>query len=246
MDDFLERVFDKSFVESDRYAELLIKEIPEKKKLDVFIEVYRNKQDGDGQKLRYFFKKLFENLNIEDLKQALEIISDELKKTNDDKLIKYNLQILLPKYWPEIEEVSRIRIENRIIESIDEGKHFEFKKTQEGWLATWASNFFEYFILQEDLIVTLYNKFCSSEKSKHDYVIQYFSSHINKELKNQKFNIQFIVENSLKNGNINVYNYLINKSDSIKKVFKSLLEEFREKDEQEEDENDFNEDDLPF
>ena len=134
MEGFIEREFDKSFVGSDKYAELLIKEIPEKKKLDIFIEAYKNKDSGDGKKLKYFFKKLFEKLNNEELKQTLEIISDELMRINDDKLIRYNLQILPSKYWTGIEEISRLRIENRIIESIDEGKYFDFKETSEGWL----------------------------------------------------------------------------------------------------------------
>lgn len=249
MEDFIERVFDISFVESDKYAELLIKDIPEKKKLDVFIEAYKNKDSGDGKKLEYFFKKIFEKLNNEELKQALEIISDELKRINDDKLIRYNLQILPPKYWKEIEEISRLRIENKIIESIDEGKYFDFKKTSEGWLATWSREFLEYFLLEEELCLSIFSKFCSSNKPQHEYVAQYFYRYINQELKNPNSNTIFLIIDSLKSGNINVFNYLKNKDDAIKKNFKSSLEEFIEAEEQVEDtdnEINFTDEDIPF
>ena len=243
---FIERVFDKSFVGSDKYAELLIKEIPEKKKLDIFIEAYKNKDSGDGKKLKYFFKKLFEKLNNEELKQTLEIISDELMRINDDKLIRYNLQILPSKYWTGIEEISRLRIENRIIESIDEGKYFDFKETSEGWLATWSTEFLEYFVSEEELSLSIFSKFCSSDKPQHDYAVQYFSSYINQELRNPNSNIKFLIEDSLRYGNINVYNYLKNISNSIKKNFKSSLDEFTEPEEQDNGSDDFTDDDIPF
>ena len=43
--DFLDRVFDPSFVKKTRYADLLGQRIPPKQRLDVMIEVYRRKED---------------------------------------------------------------------------------------------------------------------------------------------------------------------------------------------------------
>ena len=50
---FLGRVFDPDFVSSERYAELLAGEIPANKRLDTLIEIYRQRNEGDGKKLGY-------------------------------------------------------------------------------------------------------------------------------------------------------------------------------------------------
>ena len=52
--DIVERVFDADFVESQRYAELLVKRIPGKKHVEVFVEVFRSKETGDHGKLALF------------------------------------------------------------------------------------------------------------------------------------------------------------------------------------------------
>jgi len=53
-DEFLARVFDAAFVKKIRYAELLVDEIPTRYRLDIMIEVFRRKSDGDILKLPLF------------------------------------------------------------------------------------------------------------------------------------------------------------------------------------------------
>ena len=64
--DFLKRVFDSDFVESDRYANLLVQDIPANKRVEVFIDAFRMKHTGNGSKLLFFFRALLSVMSEED------------------------------------------------------------------------------------------------------------------------------------------------------------------------------------
>ena len=60
--DFLTRVFDPDFVPSDRYAQLLVEEIPGRQRLEVFREVWTARETGDGAQLEVFFRDFLARL----------------------------------------------------------------------------------------------------------------------------------------------------------------------------------------
>jgi len=243
--DYIERVFDPAFVENEKYAKLLVKEIPNKKRLDIFFLVYNEKESGMVTKLKYFFNELFNLFNNNETKQALEIISSELKKTRSDKTVKYILKILPVKLWKEIDEIARLRIENKIIDSIKDGKSFRNRDTSEGWLATWAIDYLNYFDLSEELDITIMSKLDSEERAQQDYIFTHFSDYLNSMLKNPDTWLIFIISSALQNGDKRFYTLIINKPDTIKKHFKKELKNFKEK-KFEEDEIDFSDEDIPF
>ncbi|MBM4300761.1 MAG: TIGR02391 family protein [Deltaproteobacteria bacterium] len=146
MESFLERVFEPDFVEKERYAELLIDEIPIKTRFEVFVEVFRKITTGEGKKLRLFFYAISKVLNDEEIKQAIEIISEELKCTNDDQVVRIVLQCFPAEWWNRYSEVSRLRIENKLIQSIRDGSYdIKRSKCLGGSLGTWSRNIFRYF-----------------------------------------------------------------------------------------------------
>jgi hypothetical protein len=80
---FLSRVFDPDFVASKRYAELLVGEIPAKKRSEVFFDVYREKASGKGEHLKFFFAALLGVLDDDEKRAVSQAISDELKSADD-------------------------------------------------------------------------------------------------------------------------------------------------------------------
>ncbi len=240
--DFIDRVFDPSFVENEKYAKLLVKEIPIKRKLDIFIKVYREKESGNEYKLLYFFEALIDILNKDEKKQIFEIISDELKKTRSDKTVKYALIILPPNYWKEINETARLRIENKIIDSIKDGKHIEGEKFSGGWLATWTKRFLKHFDLADELEGTIISKLDSDDRVQQDYIFRYFTDFLNTMLKKPTSRLIVVINNGLKNGDKRFYDIFKYESDAIKKPFKEQLEGFKETPLEE----DFTDEDIPF
>ena len=143
---FLTRVFDPDFVQTNRYAELLVEEIPINKRTDVLVEVYRRKKEGNGNNLKYIVHTILQQLNENQVMDFLNVVSEELKTTHDDGDIRMTLQILQPELWPKINEVARLRIENKLIKSIQQGEAGYEGQTINGAgaLGTWAKDYLEY------------------------------------------------------------------------------------------------------
>lgn len=144
---FVSRVFDKHFVHSSRYAELLVAEVPQGKYLDVLVEIYRRKREGDGENLAYVVKEILKLTPEEQISDFLAVVSEELKTTQDTGDLRLTLQILPPILWKNLNMTARMRAENILIKSIEEGKANSQGNTLKGAgaLGTWAREFLEHF-----------------------------------------------------------------------------------------------------
>lgn len=161
---------------SYRYARLLALEVPPKKQSDALIEIYREKNYGDATKLQYVFKSLIDVIEDHDLSNFLEVVSDELKITRSDDCVRIVLQTLPEELWPQIDEVARLRTENKLIESIRLGEYnSEVEKIQSGWLGTWAVNFIRFFVLKDQLYDVFLRKLKGPVECRN-YVAKYFLS----------------------------------------------------------------------
>jgi uncharacterized protein (TIGR02391 family) len=172
---YLDQVFDKNFVENNRYAELLVSEIPVKQRFEVFIDVYRQKEKGEKSKLKYFMQELLKVLGQDDQEQACQIISEELKTTESDETIRIVLNIFPSECWGKYEEIARLRIENKLLNSVADGRYSpKDDKCFDGALGTWSTGLIHNFILKDKFITVLANKLFSSDDFALDYVFKFF------------------------------------------------------------------------
>lgn len=179
IDKFLDRVFDDDFVETLKYSELLVNQIPVKKQLDTLIEIYRNKQRGDGIKLSYIVNTIIDKLSPEDLDEFLVVVSEELQATSDLATIKYNLQVLKPELWLKINDISRLRIENKLLKIIQNGKYiWQLEEIiGDSWLGTWSRDFLQYFDSKHKVSLIFLQKLRKDNESI-SYVANFFLSTI--------------------------------------------------------------------
>lgn len=173
LDKFMARVFDPAFVESSRYAELLVEEVPLNKLPDTLIQLYREKNRGEGKKLRYVFNAIFDRLSEEQIEQFLSVVSDELKVTQHDIEIIITLTVIRPEFWPKIHEMARMRIENKLIQSIHQGRCWSTGKTDRG-LGTWARRFLQHFTMRREVGNALLQKLQNADISHRRYVEKFF------------------------------------------------------------------------
>jgi uncharacterized protein (TIGR02391 family) len=174
-DVYIKQVFDPYFTENTTYADLMVDEIPNGKRWDILIEVFRQKEQGNWKKLQYFMAALLKRMSPEEQAQFCEIVSEDLKTTSRDDTIISVLQIIPTEYWPRYSQMARIRIEGKIIDYIRRGKYdTEENKCLSGGVATWARDYMVQFFLKEDLIHSLVAKLASSDRISQDYVFQYF------------------------------------------------------------------------
>ncbi|GIO64060.1 hypothetical protein J43TS9_56340 [Paenibacillus cineris] len=250
--EFLNRVFDNNFVPNNRYAELLVEEIPKRKRLNFAIEVYKKKETGDGKKLGFFVQAIINQFNGDELTQFFTVVSDELSKVTEDKVIRSNLQIIPFDLWHRISEISRIRIENILMESIKEGKYnIENNKCMGGALGSWVAwGKLKHFTFIKDTIGILIKKLESTEKTEVDYVLRFFWDDILENIEHPNYYFNRIIKQRLKDGDKRVYEKLENEfifGDQENEIYKTFKEEFDNFQEKEETQELFiDDDDLPF
>jgi len=173
-EEWSKRVFDADFVASDRYAKLLASEVPPKKYNEALITLYRDKATGDGDKLRYIFRALIGLAGDDQIDDFLAVVSDDLRTTQQDVEVRLALQVLPERLWPRISEVARLRIENKLIQSIASGLYeWVQRKCTAGSLGTWAISFIRHFSLKNELYQTLVKKLRGSEEDQN-YVAKFF------------------------------------------------------------------------
>lgn len=173
LEDLKRRVFDKDFLYSERYANLLVKEIPEKKRFDTLVEIYRDKMKGDIYKVSLFLQTLLLQLPTDEQDEFFSIISAELIDTSNNREILFNLQIIPEHYWGKIKEIPRMRIEGKIISAIEEGE-VDWNGNLTGGFATWARQHLEDFTLIDILLSTFMKKIKSDKRGEELFILKYF------------------------------------------------------------------------
>ena len=111
--------------------------------------------------------------------EVCHVLSEELQQTDDLDTIRFVLQAFPPRIWPKLTEIARLRIENKLIKSIGEGRFI--KNTDRclgGALGTWATNIIKQFTLEVELWRQLFSKLSSSNPQEQDYVFHYFLYHV--------------------------------------------------------------------
>jgi len=78
-------------------------------------------------------------------------------------------------FWLSLDESVRLRSEDLMLKSIDEGQYVvKSKKCVKGAAGTWARDLIHTSPMKRDYLVTLLRKLDSSDKTEQDYVLEYF------------------------------------------------------------------------
>ncbi|MEK5447093.1 TIGR02391 family protein [Paenibacillus sp. FSL R7-0331] len=172
---FLERVFEKYYVKSVEYSELLVSEIPKRQRANIAISVILKRKEGDIQKIGYFMKSLFDKLEENDVLNVFKVISEELKLANTDEDIRTMLHIVPGDNWNNIDEIVRLRIENLLLENLELGKvDLKTNNCLSGQLATWIqTEHLIYFRNVSDWTFQIVKKLDMSYEGR-EYINRYF------------------------------------------------------------------------
>lgn len=175
-EEFIERVFDPNFVPQERYAELLVGEIPRKKRLEVAFRVYRKKEQGELEDLKLFFDALMSRLTAPEREEFFAYASKELKTTQADSTMRSAVKILGSR-WEGVDEIARVRVENKLEESVKEGRYDpDLGRCRAGAFGTWASNIIDTLENPERMRRIVVRKLGSSDRHEQEYVLKFFRS----------------------------------------------------------------------
>jgi hypothetical protein len=180
LNEWCERVFDPDFVASDRYAKLLASEVPPKKYNEALIALYRNRDNGEANKLECIFRTLIELAGDDKIEDFLAVVSDDLKTVQNESSISLAIQILPSRFWSRITEIAKLRIENKLILSIESGRYSDSNNNwmnyfNYGLFGTWAKKLIKDFSLKNELHQTLLKKL-DGDELEQNYMAKFFFS----------------------------------------------------------------------
>lgn len=207
--DFVRRVLDPDFVAQDRYAELLVADIPQRARLDVFLDLYRENENWKPEHMRVFLKVFLAHLNEDENRQICEILTEDLKTSDDESTIRVVLASLPSVLWSRIGEVARLRVENKVIRSVRDGRYeASFGRCRSGSLGTWSTNIFAVMVLKEEMIEAIARKLWSSASEERGYVFRYLFSSMQYLSETMPPRVASALCNRLKAGDEEVYGQL--------------------------------------
>jgi hypothetical protein len=129
---------------------LLVSEIPYDELVNVTISILQDRNKGDPKRLGYFFDAVFNKAEKEQQQLIMKVFSNELKTATSDTDIIGLIRHIKPNLWAMIDEDCKLRIENRIIESVKEG-YYKDDQCKKGALGTWGNSLGQYFKLKNEL-----------------------------------------------------------------------------------------------
>jgi hypothetical protein len=234
---FKKRVFDPEFPENDRYAELLVQEIPAGQRYSVLVEVFRDRLTGSERKLPYFFSALLAAVTHDEREQFLQVVSEELKTTDSDDALRTIRRILPENYWPRLTEIARLRAEGIFLRAVRSGRYDTKKgRCPTGALGTWLSGIEHHVCDTDQLESVLAEKLTSEDPLQRSYVLQFFFSRLPVWVRTPPFSLGEIpdaIEQRLKAGDESVNQALISllarrksQTDWWQTRFKEALENF--------------------
>ncbi|NLH45300.1 MAG: TIGR02391 family protein [Acholeplasmataceae bacterium] len=199
-DDFLQRIFDKYYVKSEEYSNLLVSEIPARQRVNIAISIILNRKKGDIYALGFFLEALFSKLDGAEISSTYKVISDELKTTTSEEDIRYLVHICPGALWGKIEKAVRLRIEGILFEDFSNGTYNSLTNRCgiQGSLATWITEeHFQHFSSIAKWTERTVGKLESNDEDQTAYIYGYFWSKI---CSINKVNIQYSLKNYIKKG----------------------------------------------
>lgn len=186
IDNITNLLFDKDFTATEEYAELLLKEVPSKKKYDLLVELYQRRGELPTNTLSFFIQKLFDSLPKTSKGEFLRMVSTSLLICKNDKELRMYLHYFMLPTYSDIDRLAQLRIEAFILKAIHDGRMEAafapdtFETTQKcnsaGSLATWVQDPRKYGLLtnKAELQNALFTKIESKDIGEEQYVFQYF------------------------------------------------------------------------
>ncbi len=253
------RIFDRNFVDTKRYAELLAAEIPKNKVFDTILYLTEKLDDAFSYyKYKNLFNILVDSLSEGELSDLYSIISKEFSVTDSllyIAIIAHNLPV---DNWKMIDELSRIRVEDMLLNIATNSDYGDEYDLDYQFVAS-VMPILKYFH-NESQFKNLFLKYLSGGYyAETSFVVTHFWDYLSGLNQNEKLHRPFVtaVKKALAVRSTTIYSKLIEEVDEKFKnewyvVFNVAIEQFK-KDNRVNNLNDLNgfqvidgDDDIPF
>lgn len=187
IDNIIDLLLDDDFTDTQEYAELLLKEVPTKKRYDLLLELYQRRANLPKNRLKYFLDVLFASLTKAAKSDFVRAVSSSLMKCKDDNCLRMYCHYFMSDTYLEIDKLAQLRIENMMLKSIENGRveyHLDGMGNEvascgcKGSLATWISSSEKLNLLsnKDNIIQSLFYRLISDDSEQENYVFEYFKN----------------------------------------------------------------------
>ncbi len=206
LDEAVSRALDQDFVPNERYASLVVEEIPQRQRLQVGLAVFERCGYNNHERLKYFFRTLSEQISNDDSGKFFAAISESLRDGSDDENLRFVLQILHPPQWLELSEVARLRSENRLLKSFADGEvSTATGECTNGSLAMWSFDFWPHFILKKEFMKATIGLLNSKNPDALQYAVKFALLSLPSLADRPPWNLQLALASLIKSGSEEVY-----------------------------------------
>lgn len=173
IDDWMDFFLDEDLTNTERYAEVLIQEIPAKKRLDLLIHIFNDRYKFKQNKVNWVVRKLLLSISDKERKEIIEIANKDLVRCKNNNALRMFLDIFADQIYDELDILCKLRIENLVYKSISNGKIEHNDCNIDGALATWIPKRINLFETRQEILDLLSSKLLKSS-SHQDYIFKYF------------------------------------------------------------------------
>ena len=225
IENVMELLMDEDFTDTEEYADLLLKEVPIKKRYDLILEIFNTRTNLSQNNLRFFIPALFNSLTKAAKTDFCRVVSDSMMKCKDDHYLRMYCHYFYDLTYSSIDKLSQLRIESLLLRSIKKGKYVNEEDvitgtktrniTHEGTLATWFSGKLYLLPNNEAIYDEIFKRTLWGEDIE-EYIFKCFSKDM--ERKPDQFSASQIntIKSRLINGDTHYYYWLFDKMEIIK------------------------------
>lgn len=210
-------LYDEDTPSSAEYAELLLKEVPIKKRYDLLVELYNDRAELRQDSLSHFISQLYDSLSKASKADFARLLNTSLLTCKDDYSLRMYIHYFMEKTYKDLDKLVQLRIEAFLLKAIRAGRMVEKvnPKTQksekdcvsEATLATWIddTNLVNLLNNTSEILNVLIRKIGSGDVAEKDFVFEYFNDFLHDNLWSLSSNQQYTLNRRLYKGDEQVY-----------------------------------------
>lgn len=242
IDNIMELLRDEDFTPSAEYAELLLKEVPVRKRYDLLVQLFQEREDLQQGKLHCFINALYNSLTKASKANFIRLLNSELMICKDDYLLRMYIHYFMKLTYTDLDRLVQLRIEDFLLKAVRAGQMIEIMKNgekvqdcaDEATLATWIDDPELLCLLgnTDALFNTLIVKVCRGGAFS-DFAFTYFSDFLAVNiLKLDEYHVYYLAQ-QLRCGNEEIYSFLMDaytdeNMNTLNSWFGDALNEFEE------------------
>ena len=180
LEDWFFEISNDFFPNTERYAIRLVSTIPENKRLDLSIMLYKNRDKLTKSKDKVI-NELMKSLKKEEFKEYCETIENDLFGKIDENEIILLLKFITEEIWNNFSELTKTKLEDLILENTKTLEIIDYEDYMEGYihseigtLLIYCKNIFDLFSNKDEIIDNLFKIFINCNESTQNYITNNF------------------------------------------------------------------------